>query len=59
MNNKNWKLAEKHLNNMENSYKKLDVVGELALMRRVNPAKEKYLKGDRSNKLYGEIMRID
>jgi hypothetical protein len=39
MNNKDWKLAEKHLNNMENSYKKLDVVGELALMRRVNPAK--------------------
>jgi len=51
-----WRKAEEHLKTCEREYAVRDTAGYLVLSYVVNPLRERLNKGERTRKLFKEIM---
>ncbi|MDE1971119.1 MAG: hypothetical protein KGI50_06130 [Patescibacteria group bacterium] len=55
----NWSIAEEHLKNVLIAYKEIGSAGLFALSVVINPLKARYECGERTQKLYDEIMAAE
>jgi hypothetical protein len=51
-----WNKAEAHLSACEKEYSVIDTAGFLVLNYVINPLRDRFSKGERTENLYNEIM---
>lgn len=52
----NWDAAKKHLDEMRRMYTEIGAAGVIGLTLGLNPLLVRYERGERTRKLYNEIM---
>lgn len=58
MKNLDWNIAEKYLEECESEYTKIGSIGQFGLIFTINPLRDRFNKGERTQELYDEIMKI-
>ena len=54
-----WGKAEQWLHEIEGMYTEIGSVGYLALIFTIRPLRDRFIKGERTQELYDEIMALE
>lgn len=54
-----WKSAEEHLGSIEKAYTEIGSSGYAALNLFIRPLRDRFNKGERTQDLYNEIMKLE